>query len=105
MPDRLATLLPAAPLDAFCRRWGIQELSVFGSALRADFRPDSDVDVLVTFLPHAAWSLWDLARMEEELGGLVGRRVDLQTRRAIETSRNWMRRDAILGSARTIYAR
>ena len=70
-------------LAAFCRKWRIAELSLFGSVLRDDFRPESDVDVLVSFAPAAEWSLWDLVEMREELKLLFRREVDLLTRRAI----------------------
>lgn len=90
-------------MAAFCRRWKIVELDFFGSVLRDDFGSASDVDVLVTFAPDAVWSLFDHVRMEEELGELLGRRVDLVSRRAIERSPNWIRRDAILGSLEPCY--
>lgn len=88
---------------AFCRRWQVRELAVFGSALREDFRPDSDVDVLVTFEPDANWGLLELTTMESELTALLGRRVDLVSRRAIERSGNWIRRQAILDSAEVVH--
>ncbi|HUR68763.1 MAG TPA: nucleotidyltransferase family protein [Candidatus Thermoplasmatota archaeon] len=90
-------------LAEFCRKWQIREFALFGSVLRADFRPDSDVDVLVTFAPGAAWSLFDVVTMEDELSGIIGRRVDLVTRRAIERSENWLRRDAILATAEPVH--
>ena len=96
--------LPQADVTEFCRRWKIAELALFGSAVREDFGPDSDVDLLVSFAPHAAWSLLDHVRMQEELGELLGRSVDLVSRRAIERSRNPLRRRAILDSAKTVYA-
>lgn len=86
-------------LAAFCQRWSVTELALFGSVLRDDFRPDSDVDVLVAFAPTARRGLFDLVEMESELAGLFGRRVDLVTRRAVEESDNWIRRRAILDSA------
>jgi uncharacterized protein len=88
----------------FCRKWKITELALFGSVLRDDFRPDSDVDVLVTFSAEAHWSLWDSTAMEEELASVLGRKVDLVSKRAVEGSRNWIRRRAILGSAEVLYA-
>lgn len=91
-------------LSAFCRRWKIAELSLFGSALRDDFGSESDIDLLVTFTPNARWSLLDHIRMEEEARSLFGRGVDLVTRRAVERSRNPIRREAILGNSRMIYA-
>ena len=87
----------------FCRRWKIVELALFGSALRDDFRPDSDVDLLVSFASDAEWSLFDHVAMEDELTAMIGRKVDLVSRRAIERSENWIRRKAILGSAEPVY--
>jgi hypothetical protein len=71
--------------------------------LRDDFRPDSDVDVLVTFAPEAEWSLFDHVTMEEELSSILDRKVDLVSRRGIERSRNWIRRKAILEAAEPFY--
>lgn len=92
-----------ARLADFCRRWKIVQLSLFGSVLREDFSRDSDVDILVTFAPEAEWGLLDHAAMEDELSALVGRKVDLVSRRGIERSRNWIRRRAILETAESIY--
>ena len=91
-------------LAAFCRKWNVRELAVFGSAVREDFRPDSDVDVLVRFAPTSTPSLFDLAVMSEELEAVLGRPVDLLTRPAVEQSRNPYRKAAILASAETLYA-
>ena len=91
-------------IAAFCQRWQITELAFFGSVLRDDFRPDSDVDVLVTFAPRVEWSLFDHITMEEELAALLGWKVDLVSRRAIERSSNWIRRKAILETAEPFYA-
>ena len=88
---------------AFCHRWKVRELAVFGSALRGDCRPDSDIDLLVTFEPDAKWGLFDQSTMESELTALLGRKVDLVSRRAIERSANWIRRQAILESAETVH--
>ena len=96
--------VPRDRLADLCRRWKIAELSFFGSVLREDFRPDSDVDVLVTFAPDAAWSLFDHVAMKDELAELLGRNVDLVSRRAIERSNNPFRRREILQSARVVYA-
>jgi predicted nucleotidyltransferase len=95
--------IPDAELSAFCQRWMVAELSLFGSAVRGDFGPESDVDLLVTFTPQAAWSLLDYVRMQDEARALFGRDVDLVTRRAVERSPNPIRRRAILDQARTIY--
>ena len=96
--------IPTERLEEFCRRWQIAELRVFGSALRDDFRQDSDLDLLVRFTPDADWSLMDHVAMEEELAGIAGRKVDLVSQRAIERSSNWIRRKAILESAEPYFA-
>jgi predicted nucleotidyltransferase len=83
----------------FCSRWRIRGLELFGSALRPDFRPDSDIDILVDFAPDAAWSLFDHEAMRLELSRLLGREVDLVSKRAILQSANWIRRKSILESA------
>jgi hypothetical protein len=95
--------IPRDKLADFCRRWKITEFALFGSVLRDDFRPDSDIDVLVTFAPDAHWGLLALYDMEQELKTLFGREVDLLTRRAVEMSRNPVRRKAILQSAQVIH--
>ena len=95
--------IPHEKLQEFCRRWQIVELALFGLALRDDFGPDSDVDVLVTFSEGAGHSLFELDDMESELKEMFGREVDLVTRRGIESSPNYLRRNAILESAEIIY--
>ena len=82
---------------------GPRKLALFGSVLRADFAPDSDIDMLVRFRPEARHTLLDLAEMERELGNALGRRTDLVERSAIERSANYIRRRSILGAAETIY--
>ena len=96
--------LPKDRLTAFCERWGIAEVALFGSVLQDDFSADSDIDVLVRFRREATPSLFSLVRMEAELSQLMGRRVDLVEREAVEQSRNHIRRKAILESARVIHA-
>lgn len=96
--------LPHARIADFCQRWQITEFALFGSALRDDFRPDSDIDVLVTFAPETAWSLLDHVTMQDELETIFGRKVDLLNRRGVERSRNYLRRQAILDSAEVVYA-
>jgi hypothetical protein len=88
----------------FCRRWKVAEMAVLGSALREDFGPDSDIDILVSFSADAGWSLFDLVRMEEELETLLGRSVDLVPRMAVEQSENYIRRSSILNNSEVIYA-
>src|SRR5690348_18447749 len=90
-------------LQSFCEKWKIERLAVFGSALRDDFRPESDLDVLVTFRSDAHWGLWDVIAAEEELSQIAGRPVDLVERSTVEKSDNWIRREHILGTARIIY--
>lgn len=95
--------VPRKRVAEFCHKWKIVELSVFGSVLRADFRPDSDIDVLVTFAPDSRYSLFDLVHMEDELEKILGRKVDLVERSAIEQSENYIRRKHILNSAQAVY--
>ena len=99
----LRTLFDRETVEKFCRRWKISELDFFGSVLRRDFGPRSDIDVLVVFKPSASWSLLDHVRMESELEKIFGREVDLITRRSVERSRNWVRRKSILDNARPCY--
>jgi predicted nucleotidyltransferase len=101
--DRVQIDLPMEAIIAFCQRWQITEFALFGSVLRDDFRPDSDIDVLVTFAPDSHWRFSDELKMEEEIEAIFGREVDLVDRRSIEQSRNYIRRKTILKSARTIY--
>jgi uncharacterized protein len=96
--------LPRKKLVEFCKRWKITELALFGSVLRNDFRPDSDIDLLVSFSPRAKISLFDLVRMQNELKEIFGRDVDLVERRAIENSENYIRRKSILSNTKVIYA-
>jgi hypothetical protein len=96
--------IPRDKIEAFCRRWQVSELALFGSVLRDDFRPDSDVDVLLRFSPDARHTLFDLVHMQEELRSLFGRDVDLVEKTAIERSRNYLRRRAILETAEIVYA-
>lgn len=98
---------PKIPIDRgkiseFCQRWKITEFALFGSVLRDDFRPDSDVDVLVTFDPDAEWSLFDLVQMQDELKEMLGRKVDLVEKKGL---RNPFRRHNILKTRQVVYAR
>jgi predicted nucleotidyltransferase len=95
--------IPEEKLAKFCERWQVSEFAIFGSALRPDFRSDSDIDVLVTFDPQAQVSLFDMVRMQDELQAIFERRVDLISKRGVENSRNYLRRKRILDSARVIY--
>ena len=96
--------IPQDELAAFCERWQVTELALFGSVLREDFNPESDVDVLVRFDPQARHTLLDIAQMQDELSATLGRAVDLIERAVVERSPNYIRRKAILQSAESIYA-
>lgn len=93
--------LPMDAIAAFCEKYPIRRLSLFGSVLRNDFRPDSDVDVLVEFEPHSGVTYFDMADMQFELEDLLGRKVDLLTPAAI--SRHY--RQKVLAAAQVIYER
>jgi predicted nucleotidyltransferase len=100
---------PKIPIDrdkiaAFCQKWKIVEFSLFGSVLTDEFRPDSDVDVMVEFAEDAKWGLFDMVHMEDELKEFFGRHVDLLTRRSVTDSENYLMRRSILSGTRTFYA-
>ena len=95
--------IPKAELAAFCRANGIRKLAIFGSALREDFGPDSDIDLLVEFAPGRTPGL-RFVGMAAELSELFGRPVDVQTRPSVERSPNYIRRKEILDSAEVIYS-
>jgi len=92
--------LPMEVLADFCRRWKITELSIFGSALRKDFGPKSDIDLLVVFAADAQIGFLEWAQVQRELSGLFGRRVDLVSKRGLKP----LIRDQVLASARVLYA-
>jgi predicted nucleotidyltransferase len=92
-----------AQLAEFCQSWKIAELSLFGSVLRDDFGPDSDIDLLVTYGPAPRRSLIDHMKLEKELQNLLGRKIDLVSRRGVEHSGNWLLKRIILESAEPIY--
>ena len=100
MMDRITVDLPREKVAEFCRRNHICRLSLFGSALRGELRPDSDIDFLVEFDPNHVPGLIKLAGMELELSGLLGRRVDLRT--AQDLSRYF--REDVCRSAKVQYA-
>jgi uncharacterized protein len=100
---KLPIEIDKSKIEAFCKKWKIIEFAFFGSVLRDDFRPDSDVDVLVTFDPNAKWKLWDVDRAETELKSIFERDVDLVIRKDVESSKNPIRRRSILSSARSFY--
>lgn len=96
--------IPLEQIQQFCHRWHITEFALFGSVLRDDFRPDSDIDVLVTFDPQFQRSLAATLQMRQELETLFDRQVDFIVKAAIQRSENWLRRQNILESAKVIYA-
>jgi uncharacterized protein len=97
----LPTSLDIERIKDFCRRWRISEFSLFGSVLREDFGPDSDVDVLISFAPEIPWTLFDWMDMIEELQSILGREVDLVEESGL---RNPFRRQSILSTRQVIYA-
>jgi len=100
---------PRIPIDlakikGFCEKWKITEFSLFGSVLTDDFRPDSDVDVMVTFEKNAHWTLLHIVEMEEELKAIFARDVDLVTRKSVVSDPNYLMRRSILSNTRSLYA-
>ncbi|CAG0958852.1 hypothetical protein PHYC_00616 [Phycisphaerales bacterium] len=96
-----AIQIPVEQIAAFCRRWRIRELSLFGSVLRPDFGPDSDIDVLVSYEPGVVWDFDDYAAMRDELSRTFGRHVDIVPDRAI---RNPFLRESIYSTRRIVHA-
>ncbi len=94
-------VIPKDKIENFCRRWKVGEFALFGSVLRGDFHPDSDVDILVSFAEDADWDLYDWINMIEELKEIFGREVDLVEKTAL---RNPFRRYGILTTREVIYA-
>ena len=92
--------IDSAKVAAYCRRNGIRTLEVFGSALRDDFRPESDIDLLVEFEPGAEIGLFEHARIARELGDLLGRKVDLVSKKGLKPRI----RDEVLAHAEPLYA-
>ncbi|GAB4538750.1 MAG: nucleotidyltransferase domain-containing protein [Anaerolineales bacterium] len=92
--------IPRKKIAAFCNRWGVTEFSLFGSVLRNDFRPKSDVDVMVVIKPDAHIGLFEVAEMQIELEKLFKRKVDLVEKEGL---RNPYRRREILRTAKVIY--
>lgn len=103
MGGKIQIEVPKEKIAAFCRKWKVREFSLFGSVLREDFRPDSDVDVLVSFEPGAEWSFGQWLDMGEEISRILGRKVDLVKRKAVEESENYIRRKHILSSVEPVY--
>ena len=104
MLTELGIAIPENAVKAFCRRWHIQEFSLFGSVLDERFTVGSDVDVLVMFAPGVLPSFKALDEMEQELEALFGCPVDIVDKAAVQASPNYIRREAILSSAQAVYA-
>lgn len=100
-PPIASSTAESEAIAAFCRRWAVRELWLFGSLARGDGTPDSDADVLVSFHPEAATSTWDWPVMTDELAAIFGRRVDLLSTGVL---RNPFRRESILSNRRLLYA-
>jgi predicted nucleotidyltransferase len=100
--DRPRIAIPEAAIADFCQRHHIRKLALFGSVLRDDFSPDSDVDVLVEFEPGQTPG-FAFFNMQDELAEILGRKVDLLTFKMIESSENYIRRRNIMNSAQVIY--
>lgn len=92
--------LPEREIAELCRRHRIRELALFGSAARGEMRPESDIDLLVEFWPEARVDLVDHYAAEREFCALLGRKVDLVSKRALRSRL----RDEVLAQARVIYA-
>lgn len=101
MSEQVATALPIDEIRAYCEGQPISRLSVFGSAARDELRPDSDVDLLVEYLPDAQVGYFGIARHWRELGEIIGRKVDLVTPKGLCP----YIRDEVLDDARSIYAK
>lgn len=101
--NNFVSTLPKTEIAKFCQHWKIQELALFGSVLRHDFNPDSDLDLLITFSADADWGLLDHVKMQQELQVLLGRNIDLISKRAVERSTNWLRRNEILKTAQILF--
>ena len=95
--------IPLEEIKVFCIRWQVIEVALFGSVLREDFNADSDIDVMVQFDIEAHRTFADLEDMEAELANIFKRKADVITRNGIENSRNYLRRQEILSSAKVIY--
>lgn len=93
--------IPRDQIRDFCRRWKIVEFALIGSVLRDDFRPDSDIDVLLSFEENAGWSLYDIVDMKDELKAIFGREIDLVEKEAI---RNPYRLHNMLMDKEVLYA-
>ena len=99
--SKVALAIDYGRVAELCQRWKVNQLSLFGSVLRPDFRPDSDVDVLLTFSPDAGWTLLDIPRLQDELELVFGRSVDVVEEKSLK---NPFRRREILKTRQILYA-
>jgi predicted nucleotidyltransferase len=90
--------LPMERIREICRKYGVTELSVFGSAVRDDFGPDSDIDFLYVLAPDSTIG-WEIVDLHDELAAAVGRDVDLVPKRYL----HWVVRDRVLAEAKVVY--
>ena len=95
--------VPKEKIAAFCRRNHIRSFAFFGSVLRDDFGPDSDVDVLVEFEQGQEPDLMALVSIESELSDILGHKVDMVERESVEQSQNYIRRRHILQLVEAVY--
>jgi len=100
MNEAIPLHIPFEELARFCRQYQVRELALFGSLLRQDHRPESDIDLLVSFQPAARVTFLTLARMQRELETLLGRKVDLVPKDGLKP----IIREPILATARVLYA-
>jgi len=98
---KIKIALPQKNIEDFCLKWKVTEMSLFGSVISKNFRPDSDIDVLVSFKDNAGWSLFDFVDMVDELKVIFGRKVDLVEK---DSLKNPFRRQSILSANEVIYA-
>jgi uncharacterized protein len=95
--------LPSGLIDQFCRKWQIECLSVFGSIVRNELSPQSDIDFLVEFEPQVCYGFREILEAQDELSAIVGRFVDFVIKKSLERSANYVRKRNIFESARIIF--
>jgi predicted nucleotidyltransferase len=96
--------IPQEEIIRFCQRWQVREFALFGSVVGGGFKPESDVDVLISFKVTSHWGLFDHVQMRLDLESIFNRKVDLVTRRALEQTQNSLLREHILNTAKVIFS-
>jgi len=91
-------------IKQFCKKWNIKELSLFGSSITNRFNNDSDIDILISFGKNSHYGLFELVEMKNELENILGRQVDLVTRKSVERNSNYIRSKSILSNLKLLYA-